>query len=262
MLLLSPTDILTQGIWGQLKNLEGIELKELADKLPATILCSRANSTVKKYLGAFKRWKAWALEKRMPVIPVKDYQWALYLQFLADSSQSKSAVEEACNAIAWVHSTAGIVSPTTTSQFVKATLEGLQRLLARPAVKKAPVTPAMLKEMVKDATKSNSLSDLRLVTACLLAFAGFLRFGELVSVRPSDIKIQSDKLILFIPKSKTDQLRQGNELVISRTGNSTCPVVVLYRLPYFRGVPISDYFSFHPADISIRYRLLQTYNNT
>ena len=113
------------------------------------------------------------------------------------------------------------------SPFVKATLEGLQRLLARPTVKKAPVTPAMLEEMIKDATKSNSLSDLRLVTACLLAFAGFLRFGELVSVRPSDIKIQSDKLILLIPKSKTDQLRQGNELVISRTGNSTCPVAML-----------------------------------
>ena len=57
-----------------------------------------------------------ALERRIAVIPVKDHHWAL----------SKSAVEETCNAIAWVHSTAGLVSPTT-SPFVKTTLEGLQR---------------------------------------------------------------------------------------------------------------------------------------
>ena len=183
-----PADILKQGTWNQLKDLEEPELKELADKLPGTVLCSRADSTVKKYLGAFRRWKAWAMERRIAVIPVKDHHWALYLQYIADSSQSRSAVEEACNAIAWVHSTAGLLSPTT-SPFVRATLEGLQRLLAKPTVKKSPITPAMLDEMVKDTAKSRSLADLRLVTACLLAYAGFLRFNELINVRLHDIKI-------------------------------------------------------------------------
>ena len=41
---------------------------------------------------------------------------------------------------------------------------------------------------------------------------------------------------------------------------SAC-VIVLYRLPYFSHVPMSDYFTFQTTDISIRYRLLQTYNN-
>ena len=38
--------------------------------------------------------------------------------------------------------------------------------------------------------------------------------------------------------------------------------LVLYRLPHFRSVLIFDYFKFQVADISIRYRLLQTYNKT
>ena len=134
----------------------GVELKELADKLPVTVLHSRADSTVKKYLGAFRRWKVWAHEKGMPVIPVKDFHWALYLQSLADSFQSKSAVEEACNAVSWVHSTAGLASPME-SPFLKVTLEGLQRLLAKPVVKTAPVTPTMLNEMVKDGQESFSV---------------------------------------------------------------------------------------------------------
>ena len=164
-------DVLVQGIWGQLKDLEGVELKELADKIPTTVLRSRADSTVRKYLGAFRRWKVWAHERRMPVIPVKDFHWTLYLQSLADSSQSKSAVEEACNAVSWLHSTAGLASPMD-SPFLRATLEGLQRLLTKPEVKKAPITPTMLDEMVKDTEKSHSLSDLRLVTACLQDFFG------------------------------------------------------------------------------------------
>ena len=36
--------------------------------------------------------------------------------------------------------------------------------------------------------------------------------------------------------------------------------VLLYRLPYFSHVSMSIYFTFQTTDISIRYRLLQTYN--
>ena len=103
-----------------LKDLEDPDLKELAAKLPDTILRSRADSTVKKYLEAFKRWKAWAKQHGMTPMPAKEVHVALYLQHLGDTSQSKAAVEGACNALAWIHSTAGLPSPTL-SPFVKAT---------------------------------------------------------------------------------------------------------------------------------------------
>jgi len=42
--------------------------------------------------------------------------------------------------VAWIHTTAGL--PTiTVHPFVKATLEGLQRMLAKPVVKKEPTVP-------------------------------------------------------------------------------------------------------------------------
>ena len=46
--------------------------------------------------------------------------------------------------------------------FVKATLEGMQRSLAKSTIKKEPVTMNMLEAIVKDADKSGSLTDLRL----------------------------------------------------------------------------------------------------
>ena len=90
--------VLSQGNWLLLNGPEDPELKELASKLPSTILHSRADSTIKKYLGAFRRWKAWAISHSLIPVPAKPHEVALYLQHLAEESGSKSAVEEACNA--------------------------------------------------------------------------------------------------------------------------------------------------------------------
>ena len=72
----------------------------------------------------------------MTALPAKDYLMALYFQHLGDNLQSRAAVEEACNALAWVHATAGL-SPPTLSPFLRVTLEGMQQILARPVVKKS-----------------------------------------------------------------------------------------------------------------------------
>ena len=53
--------------------------------------------------------------------------------------------------------------------------------------------------------------DLRLATACVLGFAGFLRFNELVNLKPCNLRIQENMLRIHIDHSKTDQLRQGDK---------------------------------------------------
>ena len=91
--------------------------------------------------------------------------------------------------LSWIHALAGLDSPTC-NPFLRSTLEGLQRTLAKLVIKKKPVTVSMLEVIVQDARDSESLSDIRLATACLLSYAGFLRFNELVRFRPVDIKIE------------------------------------------------------------------------
>ena len=211
-----------------LNDLEDPELKILASKLPSTILHSHADSTTKEYLGAFRRWKTWATSHSLVSIPAKPHEVALYLQHVAEETRSKSAAEEACHALAWVHSTAGLSSPSS-HPFVKATLEGLQHSLAKPVVKKEPITLEMLEAMVDDANESGSLSDLRLVTACLLNFGGFLQFDELINQRPCDFTFSQPMLSIRIVRSKTDQLRHGDEVLVARTNNRTCPVAMLER---------------------------------
>jgi len=142
----------------------------------------------------------------------------LYLQFIGDTKGSKSAVEEACNAVSWVHSTAGL-PPVLSDCFVRATLDGLRRSLARPVVKKEPATVEMLEAIVDDGEKSGSLSDLRLATASLLGFAGFMRTAEVLELGPCDIVISEEIMKVCITSSKTDQLRQGDEVLLARLGH-------------------------------------------
>ena len=103
-------------------------------------------------------------------------------------------------------------------------------MLAHRTQKKDPITPEILKNLVdKFASLGASLSNIRVVTLCLISFAGFLRFGEMANLKEADIQIFPDHLELFIESSKTDQYRDGAWIIIARSGQSTCPVRMLER---------------------------------
>ena len=127
-------------------------------------------------------------------------------------------------------------------------MEGLQRsLLAKPVIEKEPITVETLEAIVQDAEKSGTLADLRLATACLLGFSGFLRFSELINLRPCDFNIAEEMMTIKIRHSKTDQWRQGDEILIARTANKTCPVAMLERYMRVTNMSLEDeHFLFRP----------------
>ena len=217
------------GVWEKLADLEDPELKRWARLLPDTVLHSRADSTTKKYMCAFQRWKQWAvLREEVTVFPVGEVYFALYLQHLGETTASKSAVEEAVNSISCTHQISGL-PPIAESPFVRATLSGLQRKLAKPKIKKEPVTTAMLVALVESLGQSPTLSDVRLAAAALLSFAAFLRYDEIAKLQCCDIAFADDSMTVHIRASKTDQYRQGDRVMVARTGSPTCPVSMMDR---------------------------------
>ena len=233
-------DVLTAGVWPVLRNLEDPELQRLAEALPTTVLSSRADSTTKKYLGAFKRWKLWAEARQgVPVFLVQDIHLALYLQHLGESVESRAAAEEAVHALAWLHQVAGLPS-VGDSPLVRVTLAGLGRRLARPKVRKGPVTADMLRAMVDSVGQEPSLSDVRLLAVCLVAFAGFMRCDELLKLHCSDVAFGTESMTITIVSSKTDQYREGSSLVIARTGTLTCPVAMMEKYFFMGGLCTHD----------------------
>ena len=179
-------------------------LQRLAMAAQATVIGSRADSTTKKYWAAFKHWKEWAKSHDFPIFPVKEAYLMLHMQSVGESTRSKSTVEEAYNAIAWAHHIGDQQSPTE-SAAVKLTLQGLQKQLSKLIHKKKPITVKILAAIVTDAEKSNSLADLSMATACLLSYAGFLHFDELVQIKAQEIHMSDSHITISIPCTEQDR---------------------------------------------------------
>ena len=64
---------------------------------------------------------------------------------------------------------------------------------------------------------------------CLLAYAGFFRISELLSIRRSNIVTEDLYHKIFIEVSKTDRYREGSWVYIAKTGNFTCPYTYLIK---------------------------------
>ena len=63
-----------------------------------------------------------------------------------------------------------------------------------------PLTWEILQKTVQAYGTGMNLLDLRFVTMCLLGYAGFLRFDELVNIRRGDNFIHEMQIKLYITK--------------------------------------------------------------
>ena len=141
----------------------------------------------------------------------------------------------------------GTHSPTD-HPFVKLAYEGAKRIIVasengKRAKRKEPISIEMMKIIVNSFKFTHNLVDIRFVVMSLLGFAGFLRISELLEIKTKEITFTDQGVKIFLPKSKADQLREGNVVCISKTGNETCPVKWLKNYLHSTGL-ISEPDSF------------------
>ncbi|CAH3193189.1 unnamed protein product, partial [Porites evermanni] len=140
-----------------------------------------------------------------------------------ESTNSSSSVDTAFYVIKWAHEIVGVASPTAS-------------LPSRTV--KWPI--------VEGADLSNVLQ-LRNVCLYMLSFAGFFRSEEVLNINMSNIRFFEGFMIIKVDKSKTDQFRQGDEVVIAQSEGNVCPVFLLKE--YLKKLdisPDSSEFIFRP----------------
>ena len=148
-MLYAYTDVFNKGLWNEVDELQHPKLQELAKSLPDVVLRGKALSTAKKYSGAFCRWKKWASSKpEVCILPTKPLHIALYLNFLIQQGRSAALVEEAVNALSWVHQVA-LVEDTTVHPMVQQVLAAARRILGKKTNKKEPITPEIVAALVE-----------------------------------------------------------------------------------------------------------------
>ena len=232
------TDLFKVGVWNDIKE-ETIpkDLKIYYANLKQLVLNSKSTNTFKSYHYSFRTFCKWCNKYKFIPVPAKDHHVAIYLSFLQSSNPSVSKINTAIYSILWAHIISGYNDPCKSS-LVKQVKEGILRKISKPIIAKEPITPDHLKKLVNMFGSGQNLLDLRCVTMCLVGYAGFLRFNEIVNIRRNDIIFEEKQLKIYISKSKTDQLKKGRWLIISKTGNSTCPVNCLLR--YLTAFEIKD----------------------
>ena len=63
----------------------------------------------------------------------------------------------------------------------------------------------------------------------IVVICGFFRVSELAGLTIKDIAISGSHLTIQVTRSKTDQYRKGDEVVIARSDKVTCPVLNLEK---------------------------------
>ena len=87
---------------------------------------------------------------------------------------------------------------------------------------------------------------------CFLAFTGFFRIEELLSVQLKDVIFLDTHIDIVLDKSKCDQHREGHIVPIARLDSMYCPVKVLEKFLRLCNVDNVDVMSInYPKKISL-----------
>ena len=90
---------------------------------------------------------------------------------------------------------------------------------------------------------SIDLTVVRDLIMILLCYSAFLRFSELSQLKCYHITVKDDYLVVKIKKSKTDQYRAGDEILVSKGQSLACPYNMLIKYVGLANVNIfSDVF--------------------
>ena len=209
---------------------------------------SKAKGTRKQYAREWARFEKWALKFDQPILPSSPLGVDLYLGHLVLDGKGVSTVRLALAAIAEKHVFNRLVDPTKDAT-IRMTVQGIQRVLGRPAVQARPITKGTLKGLIHKAIGKDldsngrvpaSLVNWREAWRELASYLTLSRFSDLQRVRKEDITLNYESKIVAIAfkTRKNDQHHSGHVGYMYATNNRYCPFRLTER--YLAMLPASQ----------------------
>ena len=145
----------------------------------------------------------------MKPLPAEDKYVDVYLLDLVKQGETFNIITISWFTIKAYHKFCGY--HICNSFFCLSIYEGVKRTPQCMLNAKSPITPRHLLSMYNlYKGKNMNLRDLRTLTICILAYAGFLRFSEASPLKRDDIDIQDVYMRLFLEQNKTNLYRSGH----------------------------------------------------
>ena len=129
------TDVFKSEMWSEFFASIPKDLQPTAFLVKSTVLASKADGTVRSYLGVIKRSKRWASSNHVYHFPSNPFQVAVFLQCLLNEAYSPSPVLNAVCSIDWALQLAGL-SKISSHPLVDSTVSASQRIWAGQRSKK------------------------------------------------------------------------------------------------------------------------------
>ena len=212
---------------------DSAEVKEAAEEMAELIAGAFTESTGNNYEGCWKRFQEFCVSNGRQFMPASIETVALYLVVVAKRGESISPALSARAAISYYHKVAQPedIAPTEAER-VKQVMAGLKKKYAKPVVKKKPVTPeimkALLRVMLPVSLEAVTLIQHRLAAFTVLLFFGCARYEEVVNVKVQNVKMTDNgNMEVIFKKAKNNKFGQPRKCIISNIGGDFCPVGIL-----------------------------------
>ncbi len=186
---------------------------------------SKSANTLRAYQADWAHFTAWCETAQRPALPASPETVALYVSDLAATSKV-STIRRRLTTISQAHERAGYPSPSK-QPLVRDVLDGIKRELGVLQKGKTPLLLGDVQAMVE--VIDDAITGMRDRALLLLGFAGCFRRSELAALRVEDLAFVEEGVVVFLHRSKTDQLGEGLKKGIPYgTGEATCPVRALH----------------------------------
>ena len=196
-------------------------------KMPDYLKASKSNNTTKKYELYFKKFKDFMISQGKQYLPAKDFLVSLFVVHLIDTNVSHNVINSYIYSIKWMHKLYGYADPTD-NMHVKDLLSTSNRRPGKPCLKKDVIETSYIISLFSKYTACTDPYIVRDLTMIIVCFTGFLRYDELSNIC-NEVIFCDDHVKIRISKSKTDQFRDGKEVLLSKLNSVSCPFDLLQR---------------------------------
>lgn len=219
------------------------KLKPTIDAARAFRSAAKSPATRRAYASAWKLFVEWCDAHAFASLPAPPEVLCLYLTHMAATLKRKvSTIEQARAAISVAHQFAKVTNPSLSIE-VKETMKGIRRTVGVAKKKKTPVLMEDMLAMLAatPSTGVDALMGRRDRALLAIGFTGAFRRSELVAIDIEHLTFEDEGVVVFVPRSKTDQEGEGRYVGIPRAAPAvlsdattdnikevlTCPVMAL-----------------------------------
>ena len=175
------------------------------------IAARHSGATRKAYEVDWRDFQGWVSKNGLDSLPASIEAVVLYLANLSEKGLKPASISRKVAAIKFAHRQAGLQSPTD-SEPVKATMAGIKRTKGTAPRQVAPATVEVVERLLQACDQS--LAGYRDRALIALGFGAALRRSELAAIEVSHITVTEKGLVVSLPRSKTDQEGQGQQVAV------------------------------------------------